>query len=271
MRRRRGGARWCRVSDADCGRGGDAAEPGFAGGIREAATGGDEMIRDLKFGREGVARGSARHAVVLLHGYGADGADLLGLADPLGDYLPDTVFLAPDAPEPCRGSPMGRQWFPIPWLDGSGEAASEAGLLAAADDLDGWLDAMLAAEGLTARDLILAGFSQGAMMALHVGLRRSAPVAGIVAIAGRLLAPERLAAEMRATPPVLLIHGDVDPVVPFRDLALAETALTAAGVATMAYTMRGTGHGIAPDGLRAAVGFIRLRLGIDPPPVIMAP
>jgi phospholipase/carboxylesterase len=210
-------------------------------------------MRQLQSARRGPV--SATGLVVFLHGYGADGADLLGLADVLGPHLPGVAFMAPDAPEPCRGNPFGRQWFPIPWLDGAPEAEAEAGLRAAADDLNGWLDATLAAEGLAADRLVLLGFSQGAMMALHVAPRRAEAVAGIVAISGRLLAPERLA-EARVKPPVLLVHGDADDVVPFDDMARAGRALDDAGFTVYGQVMRGTGHGISNDGLSAALAFI---------------
>ncbi len=217
-------------------------------------------MRELRFGRKGVAKGQAKNLLVFLHGYGADGADLLGLADVLEPHLPGTAFVAPDAPEPCRGGGFGCQWFPIPWIDGSSEVEAGAGLAAAADDLNGFLDARLAEEGLTADRLVLVGFSQGAMMSLHVAPRRDKEVAGIVAISGRLLRPEALAAEAVVKPPVLLIHGDQDPVVPFADMARAGDALVAAGFRTYGHVMQGTGHGIAPDGLGAALQFIRERL-----------
>jgi phospholipase/carboxylesterase len=219
------------------------------------------MTRTLETGRVPARSGRARSALVFLHGYGADGADLLGLADPLAPHLPDTVFLAPDAPERCAGNPFGRQWFPIPWLDGSSEAAAAAGLAAAAGDLDAFLDGVLAAEGLAPDRLFLFGFSQGAMMALHVAPRRPAPVGGIVACSGRLLAPERLATEAVAKPPVLLLHGDEDAMVPFEEMAKAGRALDAAGFEVHAHVMRGTGHGIAPDGLGAALAFLKGRIG----------
>jgi phospholipase/carboxylesterase len=198
--------------------------------------------------------------VVFVHGYGADGADLLGLADALAPHLPDTAFVAPDAPQPCSGNPFGRQWFPIPWLDGSSEREAAEGLAAAAEDLDAFLDARLADEGLASTALALVGFSQGAMISLHVAPRRSVAVAGVVAISGRLLAPERLAAEAVVKPPVLLVHGDADPVVPFEDMGLAGRALVAAGFETFGHVMRGTGHGIAPDGLSVALQFLKERL-----------
>ena len=217
-------------------------------------------MRELKFGRKGVAQGKAKSMVVFLHGYGADGNDLLGLADPLAPHLPDTVFYAPDAPEPCSGNPYGRQWFSIPWLDGSSETAAQQGLEAAAEDLNAFLDICLAAEDLGPEALALVGFSQGAMMSLHVAPRRDAAIAGIVAISGRLLQPERLAEAAKVKPPVLLIHGDDDQVVPFADMSVAGQALVAAGFETYGHVMAGTGHGIAQDGLGAALGFLRERL-----------
>lgn len=218
------------------------------------------MTRALDYGRKGPASGVTKSIVVFLHGYGADGADLLGLADPLAPHLPDTEFLAPDAPEPCVGNPFGRQWFPIPWLDGSSEAAAAAGLEASAADLNAFLDARLEEAGLSPRSLALVGFSQGAMMSLHVAPRRSEAIAGIVAISGRLLRPELLGAEAVVKPPVLLVHGDADPVVPFEDMAKAGNALVGAGFETYGHVMKGTGHGIAPDGLSVALSFLKDRL-----------
>lgn len=217
-------------------------------------------MRALQSERRGAARGRAKSMVVFVHGYGADGADLLGLADPLAPHLPDTAFYAPDAPEPCAGNPMGRQWFPIPWLDGSSEEAARQGLLAAASDLNGFLDGLLAEEGLPPAALALVGFSQGAMMSLHIAPRRAVALAGVVAISGRLLQPEVLEEEAVVKPPVLLVHGDQDPVVPFQDMSLAGNALLAAGFETYGHVMQGTGHGIAPDGLGVTLQFLKERL-----------
>ncbi|PZQ99468.1 MAG: phospholipase [Cereibacter sphaeroides] len=218
------------------------------------------MTRELRFGRRPAQSGRAKSLVVFLHGYGADGTDLLGLADPLAPHLPDTVFVAPDAPDPCSGNPFGYQWFPIPWLDGSSEAQAKAGMAASIDDLNAFLDARLAEEGLRQATMALIGFSQGSMMALHVAPRRKAAMAGIVAFSGRLLVPELLAEQAVVKPPVLLLHGDQDDVVPFADMAKAGNALTGAGFETYAHVMKGTAHGIAPDGLSVALGFLKERL-----------
>ncbi|MEI4487126.1 alpha/beta fold hydrolase [Frigidibacter sp. MR17.14] len=218
------------------------------------------MTRKLDYNTKGPQSGTVKSIVVFLHGYGADGADLLGLADPLAPHLPDTLFIAPDAPEPCRGNPFGRQWFPIPWLDGSPESAAAEGLAQSAADLQAFLDERLAEAGLPDAALALVGFSQGTMMSLEVAPRRDAQIACVVGFSGRLIAPERLAAEKRATPPILLLHGDADEVVPFASLEAAGNALSGAGFEVFAHVMRGTGHGIAPDGLSSALYFLRQNL-----------
>lgn len=220
------------------------------------------MTRKLNFGRKPPQSGKVHRMVVFLHGYGADGADLLGLADVMAPHLPDCVFIAPDAPERPKGSPFGWQWFPIPWLDGSSPEAAAAGLADAARDLDAFFDARLADEGLQAAEMAVVGFSQGTMMALHVLPRRAEAAAGIVAFSGRLLEPEKLAAEAISKPAVVLIHGDRDEMVPFSDMGLAGEALSAAGFETYAHVMQGTGHGIAPDGLGVALAFLKDRLGV---------
>lgn len=217
----------------------------------------------MRFGRKGPAKGQAKSLLVFLHGYGANGADLLGLADVMGPHLPGVAFVAPDATEQCRGGGFGFQWFPVPWIDGSAQGEADAGIDASTVDIDAFLDARLADEGLTADRLVLVGFSQGSMMSMHVAPRRAEAVAGIVAISGRLLRPDRLAAEARVKPPVLLIHGDQDPVVPFADMGKAGDALVAAGFPTYGHVMKGTGHRIAPDGVGVALQFIRERLGIE--------
>ena len=221
------------------------------------------MTRVLTAGRKEPVSGETRSVVVFLHGYGANGADLLGLADVLGEHLPDTLFVAPDAPESIAGLPNGYQWFPIPWLDGSSEEEAERGLQAASDDLNAFLDALLVDEDLLPEQMVLFGFSQGTMISLHVAPRREDPVAGIVAFSGRLLSPETLADETRVRPPVLLVHGDADDVVPVQSLPAAAEALQEAGWQDVfAHNMKGTAHGIAPDGLSVALAFMRDKCGL---------
>ena len=218
------------------------------------------MTRKLQTGRKEPRSGKTRSVVVFLHGYGADGADLLGLADPLGPHLPDTLFLAPDAPEPCAGNPFGRQWFPIPWLDDLTEAEAAEGMTRASADLDAFLDGVLADTAITPDRLAVVGFSQGTMIALQVIPRRPVPIAGLVGFSGRLLNPDRLENEAVSKPPILLVHGDADPMVPFAEMGLAGDVLVKAGFETYAHVMEGTGHGIAPDGLSVALAFLKEKL-----------
>ncbi|MGH1413057.1 MAG: alpha/beta hydrolase [Pelagimonas sp.] len=220
------------------------------------------MTRVLKAGRKEPVSGETRSCVVFLHGYGANGADLLGLADPLGEHLPDTLFVAPDAPEDCAGSPMGFQWFPIPWIDGSSEEESMEGMDRAVQDLNAFLDALMVDEDLLPEQVAIFGFSQGTMMALHVAPRREDPVAGLVAFSGRLLQPELLADEVVSKMPILLVHGDQDDVVPVQSLPEAAEGLQNAGFKEVfAHIQEGTAHGIAPDGLSVSLAFLRDKCG----------
>ena len=220
------------------------------------------MTRVLQTGRKEAASGETRSCVVFLHGYGANGADLLGLADPLAEHLPDTLFVAPDAPEECVGSPMGFQWFPIPWLDGSSEEASMQGMARALEDLHAFLDALMVDEDLLPEQVALFGFSQGTMMALEAAPRREDELAGLVCFSGRLLQPDLLADEAVSRPRVLLVHGDQDDVVPVESLPAAAEALQGAGwKEVFAHIQKGTAHGIAPDGLGVALAFLRDKCG----------
>lgn len=212
--------------------------------------------------RRDAKSGQAKSLVIFLHGYGADGNDLIGLAEPLAPHLPDTVFLSPDAPQRSAMNPMGRQWFPIPWLDGSSESAMQEGAAEAARILDRYLTEAMEEEGRAPAETCVVGFSQGTMMALHVVPRREEPIAGLVGFSGRLTEPEKLPAEIRSRPPVLLIHGDQDPMVPVESIDEARAGLEAAGVDVRWHISRGVGHGIAPDGLGLALDFLKERLGV---------
>ena len=215
----------------------------------------------LDYKTMGSQSGDTKSLVIFLHGYGADGADLLGLADPLAPHLPDTVFVAPDAPERSVMNPMGFQWFPIPWIDGSSEEVAAEGMARAVNDLNGFLDHVMMENGVTAAETALVGFSQGTMMSLHVAPRRAEPFAGVVGFSGRLLEPESLEDEVVVRPPVLLIHGDADDVVPTQRLPAAAEGLQNAGwTEVYAHIMKGTGHGIAPDGLSVALAFVKDKL-----------
>lgn len=216
--------------------------------------------RPLKSDRKGAAKGAAKSVVIFVHGYGANGADLMGLADPLAPHMPDTAFYSPDAPESCAGNPFGFQWFSIPWMDGSTEEQSKAGMVQAAEDLNAFIDTVLTDEGLEPSQLALVGFSQGTMMSLQIAPRRARPIAALVGFSGRLLAPETLESEAVSKPPVLLIHGDADPVVPVQSLPEAADALVKAGFETYAHVCKGVPHSIDNEGLSLALGFLKDKL-----------
>ena len=198
---------------------------------------------------------SPRRLVVLLHGLGADGNDLFGLAPAFAPVLPETAFVSPDAPFPCDMAPYGRQWFSLQTRD---PAAILAGVKDSARILDGFLDDMLEKYRLDDSKLALVGFSQGCMMSLYVGPRRAKRIAGIVGYSGRLVGDT---AEFKSKPPMLLVHGDADQVVPPDSLPLAVAALEKAGVPVEAVTRPGLGHGIDPIGLERGRDFLVKVLG----------
>src|SRR5437764_5067505 len=154
--------------------------------------------------RPPLAGGQPRHLVILLHGLGADGNDLIGLQQHWGRLVPEAEFISPNAPFPCDMAPYGYQWFSV---QDRTPPAVLAGVRAAAPMLDGFIDDELQKRGLDEGDTALVGFSQGTMMALYVGLGRAKPLAGILGYSGRLIAPELLADELRSRPPVLPVHG----------------------------------------------------------------
>lgn len=204
--------------------------------------------------RPPASGGKPRRLIILVHGLGADGNDLIGLAPNWSRLLPDAEFLSPNAPFPCDMAPYGYQWYSS--QDRTPEAAL-AGVRAAAPILDAFIEGALAERGLEDRDLALVGFSQGTVMSLYVGFRRNQPVAGILGCSGRLLAPELLQSELRSRPRTLLIHGTDDPLVPYSALAEAEIALKGAGVPVETVTCVGIGHSIDEEGLRRGGLFLR--------------
>lgn len=201
-----------------------------------------------------LSGGPARQLVVILHGYGADGADLIDLGRALAPALPDAAFAAPDAPDICDVWAEGRQWFALTMRDPS---EYWRGVVGARSVLDCYIDAELERHGLGNGALALVGFSQGAMMALHAGLRRPQPVAGIAAYSGLLAGPEHLGEAGPARPPVLLVHGEEDDVVPPYHRETAGRALAAAGYPVSSHAIAGLGHGIDPSGVQLGAAFLR--------------
>ncbi|HLV82408.1 MULTISPECIES: alpha/beta hydrolase [Devosia] len=199
--------------------------------------------------------GAPQQAVVLLHGYGSNGADLIGLAPHWQDVLPDAVFISPNAPQRCEGLADGFQWFAVDFV-GNKLASRQTGCTRARPVLLEFLTDLWAQTGIAPEQTLLVGFSQGAMMALHVGLSLPERLMGIVAFSGAFLPPEGFGQPGLAQPPVCLVHGDADTVVDPERSADADIALRLAGVPVHYHVSPGTGHGIAPDGLEFASQFI---------------
>ena len=195
---------------------------------------------------------TASALVVLLHGYGANGDDLIALGEGWRSMLPDAAFVAPNAPQAIPGMYGALQWFALTMRDPS---EYWRGVEAARPALDRFLDAELARYRLAPSRLVLVGFSQGTMMALHVGLRRAVSPAGIVAYSGLLAGPEHLGATT-ARPPVLMIHGEADDLIPVEALHAGREALAAAGVPVEWHVRPGLGHGIDAEGQWMAAHFI---------------
>ena len=194
-----------------------------------------------------------RQIVVLLHGFGSNGADMIALAPHWQDALPHALFVAPHAPQRCGMMGTGYQWW---GLSGLAPAALAAGAASAAPAIDAFVDRKLEQYGLSEADLALVGFSQGTMMALHVGLRRANPVAAVVGYSGMLTGGADLAHAIRAKPPVLLVHGSADPVVPVAALHAAEARLKQLGVTVTTHVSSGLGHSVDPTGLRLGRDFV---------------
>ena len=206
----------------------------------------------------GPASGGAPHnLVILLHGYGANGDDLIGLAPPFAQVLPNTEFLSPNAPYPCESNPFGGlQWFEV-WQAEGVDRLTEVRNGAAI--VNAYIDEELAKRNLTDANLILCGFSQGTMLSLHVALRRAAPCAGVLGYSGRLESPELLADEITVRPPIMLIHGEDDPMLSIDLMDTAATVMTENGVSVDCHRRPGLGHGIDEEGMRLGAGFMTTR------------
>jgi phospholipase/carboxylesterase len=202
--------------------------------------------------------GTARQLVVFLHGYGADGNDLIDIGRAWQALLPDAAFVSPHAPNPCGQSPMGREWFPLTFRDPN---ERWLGVNSAGPALNAFIDAELARRNLPPQALALVGFSQGTMMSLHIGLRRAVAPAAIVGFSGMLVLPEDpdpdvFAKEITSKPAVLLVHGDGDEMIPVQAVFHASQGLAALEVPTQWHISAGIGHGIDQEGLRHGGEFL---------------
>ena len=196
--------------------------------------------------------------VILLHGYGSNGDDLISLAPEWRALLPNAVFLSPNAPEKTPMAPNGYQWFPLQTRD---KSERDDGVYKYAPTLNAYIDKMLAEYSLSEDRLALVGFSQGTMMALHIAPRRAKQLAGVLGFSGMLGASHKLGAEGQTKPPILLIHGERDDVIPFPAMFEAVGALEAYGFSVEKHISQNTPHGIAPDGLQKGGVFLTKAFG----------
>jgi phospholipase/carboxylesterase len=224
-------------------------------------------MAQLKGPRLPAKSGQTNQLVVFLHGYGADGNDLIEIGRQWQRWLPDAAFIAPNAPEACAQSPVGRQWFGLTFRD---PHERWRGVTQAGPGLDAYLDAELEILGLPPSKLALVGFSQGTMMALHVGLRRAAAPAAIVGYSGMVVleegkGPDSLKGQVRSKPPILLVHGDQDQVIPLDALFVTADSLAAAEVPCEWHLSLGMAHGIDGEGLRQGGLFLARAFGLPHP------
>ncbi len=193
---------------------------------------------------------------MFLHGYGANGDDLLNIGEEWAGELPDAVFLSPNAPEVCEAFAGGYQWFSIRAID---ERAFEREKLIekVTPILNAYIDEQLQKWGVDESQLAVAGFSQGAMMAMYTMPRRKTPCAGVIGYSGLLIDAAGLKAPGIVKMPVLAIHGDADEIVPPKSLAAVQSGFAHAGFDVETVLRPGLGHGIDQFGLIRGVQFIK--------------
>lgn len=198
--------------------------------------------------------GKTEQLIILLHGLGADGDDLFGLVPFFAEALPNAHFISPHAPFPCDMAPYGRQWFSLAVRE---EEAILEGLKIAEPILNEFIDKKIKELGIEDKDVALIGFSQGTMLSLHTALRRKHPIGGVLGYSGALVAPHLLKEELLSSPPICLVHGEEDEVVPFDAFSQAISVLQKLGVEVHGYSREGLGHGIDPAGMEIGKRFLK--------------
>ena len=198
--------------------------------------------------------GPAKQLIIFVHGYGANGEDLISLSRYYAQVAPDAVFISPDAPYRCDGAPMGFQWYDV-WMKDPAERL--AAIRSTGEIFDNFVTGQLARHGLSEDKLVLIGFSQGTMMSLFTAPRRENAIAGIVGYSGRMESADTLKAEIRSKPPVVMVHGDSDELLAVSEMETAAATLRDCGVEIDTHIRPGLGHGIDEEGIRVGLAFVQ--------------
>jgi phospholipase/carboxylesterase len=202
--------------------------------------------------------GPAKQLIIFVHGYGANGEDLISLSRYYAQVAPDAAFISPDAPYRCDGAPMGFQWYDV-WMKDPAERL--AAIRSTGEIFDNFVTGQLAVHGLSEDKLVLIGFSQGTMMSLFTAPRRENAIAGIVGYSGRMESADTLKAEIRSKPPVVMVHGDSDELLAVSEMETAAATLRDCGVEIDTHIRPGLGHGIDEEGIRVGLAFVQKVLG----------
>jgi phospholipase/carboxylesterase len=195
-----------------------------------------------------------KQLVVFLHGLGADGSDLISLAPHFAQILPEAYFVSPDAPFPCDMAPYGKQWFS---LQDRSDDAILSGVKTAVPILEEYIATQCERFGLTNKDVVLIGFSQGTMLSLYTALRAKESYAGVLGYSGALVAPQLIKDEIQSSPEICLVHGQADEIVPFAAFEEAMSVLQAQGLTVHGFSREGLGHGIDPAGMQIGQSFLK--------------
>ena len=214
------------------------------------------MKKTLKFEEEGSKSGHIKELMIFIHGYGANGLDLLNISNSFKNYFPNMAFLAPNAPFSCFGIPDGYKWFALPWLDGSNEKEAKQTFEQSIEIFNGWLSNEISLRKLKDENVYLFGFSQGTMLSFHLSIMRRKSLGGVLGFSGKLINFDDIDSKSYTKCPFLLVHGDQDEVVPCQSSKEAYEILKENNFEVDLFITKGVGHGISSEGLQIALNFL---------------
>jgi len=206
---------------------------------------------------EPLSKVKPKNAVILCHGYGGDGKDISILASYWRTYLPDTIFICPDAPEKCAASPQGFQWFDL--MDQTPEQILSKSLVAEIK-LNKLIDEVKERNSLSANQIVIGGFSQGCMISLQTGIKRKDKINSIIGYSGRIIDTEHLSKNIVSKPNIILMHGDIDQVVPIEGLLEAKNFFSNNNYEIETQIFKNCEHRIPTEGSSLGLQFIKKNL-----------